>query len=141
MPDKASVAILLIILSAFFQSCCISTKNISLGNCFKLSEFSWREVSIMYCDDKCCDIGTTVVPQTITAYNFDKNWIIAQSDSTYHNKRNDFAYWIFNKNISSSSESRHDSIKANLAGPLDSLAFYKTLEEKGIRLELINYQR
>ena len=95
----------------------------------------------MYCNDRCCDVGTTVVPQTITAYNFDENWIIAQSDSTYHNNFNDFAYWIFSKDISSSPENRYDSIKAKLIGPLDSLTFYKTLEEKGIRLQLNNYQR
>ena len=130
---------LLFLLLISFQSCCISTKNISLGNGFKLSEFSLREVSIMYCEDKCCDVGTTVIPQTIIAYNFDNDWIIALTDSTYDNNRKDFAYWIFNKNISSGTE-KYSGIKANIMGPMDSLAFYATLKEKGIRLRLMNYQ-
>ncbi len=93
----------------------------------------------MYCFDNCCNSGYTVIPNTVMAYNFDDNWIIAKNDSNFDNHRSDFAYWIFKKNFSSSKENMYDSIKANLIGPLDSATFYKMLSKRSIHLQLINY--
>jgi hypothetical protein len=121
-----------------FQSCCFSTKNTSLGNKIYISEYSFKELSIMYCLDRCCNSGTTIIPETVVAYNFNEKWIIAKSDSEYYNPKNNFAYWVFNKN-NSSTKDLNESIKANLYGPLDSALFYKLLFEKGIKLKLINY--
>jgi hypothetical protein len=139
MIYKPNIALKSLILIGLFQSCCLSTKNTSLGNDIKISEYSHKETSIVYCFDKCCNSGYTVVPETIVAYNFDENWIIAKSDSTYYNNQNDFAYWIFNRNISSNGRGMYDSIKAHLIGPLDSTSFFRILSEKKIRLELANY--
>ena len=122
-----------------FQSCCFSTKNTSLGNKIYVSEYSVKELSIMYCTDRCCNSGLTVIPQTIVAYNFNEKWIVAKSDSNYNSSRKDFAYWIFNKEFSSTKKDLDESIKANLLGPLDSVSFYKLLSEKSIQLELMNY--
>jgi hypothetical protein len=141
MIYKPKIALRSFILIGLFQSCCFSTRNTPLGNGFKLSEYSYRETSIMYCFDNCCNSGFTVVPQTIVAYNFDKNWIIAKTDSTYHNNQNDFAYWIFKKSISSNAQNMYDSIKANLTGPLDSASFFRILTEKNIQMELLDHQK
>jgi hypothetical protein len=141
MIYKYNIALKSLILIGLFQSCCFSTKNTSLGNGFKLSEYSYKETSIMYCFDNCCNSGYTVVPQTIVAYNFDKSWIIAKTDSTYNNNQNDFAYWIFKKHSSSNAQSMYDSIKVNLTGPLDSASFFKILTEKNIRMELVDLRK
>lgn len=93
----------------------------------------------MYCFDNCCNSGYTVVPQTVVAYNYDADWIIAKSDPSFNNSKNDFSYWIFRKSFSSSKENIHDSIQKNLTGPLDSLTFYKMLSENKVHLQLMNY--
>jgi len=138
---KSKIALKSLILIGLIQSCCFSTKNISLGDGFKLSEFSYKETSIMYCFGNCCNSGYTVVPQTIVAYNFDKSWIIAKTDSTYHNSQNDFAFWIFKKPISSNAQNMYDSIKANLTGPLDSTSFFRILAENKMQMELIDHRK
>jgi hypothetical protein len=137
MPDKIRISILSLFLLTI-ESCCPSTKNISLGNGFKLSEYSVREVEIMYCLDKCCNSAYRVIPQTILAYNFNAKWIIAKTDSSYLNGRNDFAYWIFKK-PGYTTDNMDSIIKANLIGPLDSGEFYKLISEKYITLPLLNY--
>jgi hypothetical protein len=139
MLGNLYVPILTFFLSSVFQSCCFSSKNTSLGNDYKLSEYSHKETQIMYCFDNCCNSGYTVIPNTVIAYSFDDNWIIAKSDSSFDNHQNDFAYWIFKKKFSSSKENMHDSIKTNLMGPLDSATFYKMLSDRNIHLQLINY--
>jgi len=93
----------------------------------------------MYCFDKCCNSGIEVIPQTVVEYNFDATWIIAKSDSTYYNNKNDYAYWIFDKNYSSNIEITDASIKAHLTGPLDSVSFFNILSEKNIGLKLNKY--
>ena len=120
------------------QSCCLSTKNTSLGNKIYISEYSFKELSIMYCLNRCCNSGATIIPETIIAYNFNEKWIIAKSDSEYYNPKNNFAYWVFNIN-NSPAKDLNENIKANLYGPLDSISFYKLLLEKDIKLKLINY--
>src|SRR5947207_13805150 len=120
MPYKIRSFIFGFLLLNTFESCCIGSKNISLGNGFKLSEYSFREVEIMYCLDNCCNNAYHVIPQTIVAYNFSQNWIIAKTDSSYYNGLNDYAYWIFKKDIFTTANI--DSvIKANLIGPIDSM--------------------
>jgi|SRR6185369_11033843 len=121
-----------------FESCCLSSKTISLGNGFKLSEYSVKEVEIMFCLDNCCNSAYHVIPQTIVAYNFNPDWIIAKTDSSYYNGLNDFAYWIFKKNAFTTADI--DSvIEANLIGPIDSMKFYNLLLENNIKLQLISY--
>jgi len=140
MPYKIYFRILIFISLISFQSCCLfGTKNTSLGNGFKISEYSHKELQIMYCYDNCCNSGLTVIPETLIAYNYDKNWIIAKSDSTYYNGQNDFAYWVFKKDTTSSKKDMSDRIKANLIGPLDSTTFYRVISENNINLQLITY--
>jgi hypothetical protein len=138
MLYKICIPILGFFLLNSFESCCLGSKNISLGNGFKVSEFSVREVEIMYCLDNCCNSAYHVIPQTLVAYNFNANWIIAKTDSSYYNGLNDFAYWIFKKDAFSTKD-LDSTIKANLIGPLDSMKFYNLLVEKNIKLQLINY--
>ena len=138
MPYKICISILGLFLLKTFESCCFGNKNISLGNGFKLSEYSVKEVEIMYCLDNCCNSGYHVIPQTILAYNFNANWIIAKTDSSYYNGLNDFAYWIFKKTVLTTND-MDSTIKANLIGPLDSTKFYNLLLENNIKLQLINY--
>jgi hypothetical protein len=140
MVHNPYVQLLTFFLLSIFQSCSFGSKNTSLGNDFKLNEFSHKETQIMYCFDDGCNSGYTVIPNTVIAYNFDDNWIIAKSDSNFDNQRNDFAYWIFKKNFSSKKENMYDSIKTNLIGPLDSATFYKMLPDKSIQLQLIKYK-
>lgn len=138
MPSKKYIQNYPIFTLILFQSCCLGSKNTSLGNGYKISEFSIVENQIMYCVDKCCNSGSTIIPQTIIAYNFDENWIIAKTDSNYHNGLNDFAYWIFKKN-GFLERDNDDSIKANLTGPLDSISFYHSLSARNIHLKLNDY--
>jgi hypothetical protein len=140
MPDIIRIVILGLLLLTEFESCCPGSKNISLGDGFKLSEYSFREVEIMYCLDNCCNSGYHVISQTIVGCNFDSNWIIAKTDSSYNNGVNDFAYWIFEK-TGFATDNMDSSIKANLIGPLDSMKFYNILLEKNIKLQLMDYSR
>jgi hypothetical protein len=95
----------------------------------------------MYCNDPCCNSGLTVVPNTVVAYNFDLNWIIAKSDPNFDSKEKKWEFWIFRKPQKGNTKNLYESIQANLMGPLDSTMFYKMLSEKGITLQLINWRK
>jgi len=62
--------ILILFLIVILGSCCFSSKNTSLGKHLYVSEFSVKELQIMYCDDECCPSGQTVIPETFNCLQF-----------------------------------------------------------------------
>ncbi|MGV3588356.1 MAG: hypothetical protein ACO1OF_15235 [Adhaeribacter sp.] len=68
--------------------------------------------------------GVTIVPQVVIEYNFNKKYIIAKSKVIVPDNRKQL-YWIVNK------EQKQDSVIE-----LDSISFYKKLEELSININL-----
>ncbi len=116
-----------------------STKNSSLGNGFNVSEYSAKEVEIMYCFDRCCNKGLSVIPQKLLHTTLMENELLLNQIQATNNNQNNFSYGICRKGIAADQKNIQDSIKAHLIGPLDSATFYKTLSDKNIQLTLIKY--
>lgn len=110
-------------------SCCFSVKEEYLGNNLYLSEYDNRDRRILYSEEKCSGSGFEIIPMTVTAYNFNDNWVIAESKSSEN-----YNYWIIQNSYTSIPTA--DEIKRNTHGPLDSLSFYRIMEENSITLEL-----
>ncbi len=65
--------------------------------------------------------GKTIIPAEVLRYNFDENYIIAETKEITGTK---FQYWIINKKMPS------DSIYA-----IDSLSFYRKTDSLGLKLK------
>lgn len=102
---------------------------------------------IIYCigrekPDDCCTGGIPIIPSRedkrvdyIESAKYDNRWVIAKGihfDKT-------ISYWILNKDFDTSWEYDdggifYNRIQSNVYGPFDELAFFRELEERGVKI-------
>ena len=139
MKEKSSFHFLLLALFVILQSCnhCKLWGVTELGNNFSLVESDEDHVALNYCISSCCDSGIPIVPSNIVEYNSSSKWIIAKS-KTYAVTN----YWLIDKDFKVKLEydnGMKEKIMSHVYGPVDSLIFYKKLEELRIQLNFKKY--
>ena len=99
---------------------------IELGNDFYyLGDGGESQILLNLKPDATFKAGKTVIPPEVIQYNYDENFIIAQTVEKIDSKEF-YKYWIVEKN-----KVNQDSITA-----LDSMSFYRNLESLQIKVKL-----
>lgn len=121
----------------FSTSCCFNAGK-RLGNNFQFIVDNRDFQVILYCNDYCCNSGTDAVPPKVVSYNYNSKWIIAKS---YDRDKDSIYYWIIDKDFKIEYDEHTDKkLKQQIIGNLDSVSFYKKLEELNINLKLRNVE-
>jgi hypothetical protein len=109
-----------------FQSCVFIRvdDSIDLGNHYRFIQDSPQTI-IYYKTPKYKGVGLEIVPPFVIDYSYNENWIIARN----RDLDGKIKYWIIDKH-------NHQEV----ISPLDSLSFYKTLDDKSIMLRLKKQQ-
>ena len=145
--NKLSTVFKIILLCFLFNSCFLLDDSESLGGGYYLLRTKWNR--IIYSESRSeAQRGTGIllngVEDDVTGYNKNDEYIIYRTCS-YRLKKSIFTeYWILDKNVQMTIKNCADSdttcyrkmIQMVLNGPLDSLSFYKKLDELNIDLKL-----
>jgi hypothetical protein len=133
-----TIRVLIAGLSLCIYGCCGFTKEESLGNKFRLSEYDNIDRRILYSEEKCSRSGIEIVPMTVIAYANDSKWIIAKSNTSRLGA--EYRYWIIDKGFEIDSKTKSERvssvIKSHVTGPLDSVAFIQKVNANNINLTL-----
>ena len=104
-----------------FQSCVFIRidDSIDLGDHYRYIQDSPKTI-IHYETPKYKGVGVEIVPPVVTDYSYNDRWIIAKNKDLDGKVK----YWIIDKK-------KHE----NEISPLDSISFFKIVDDKGITLK------
>lgn len=133
--NKLFLSFILLLLTGC--NCHSLVRVVELGNHFALVEVDETSIDYKYEGSKdCYQYAAPVIPVEVLAYNYNEHWIIAKSGSKY--RPQEATYWIVDKDFKFSRLGYYEELKKQTIGPLDSLQFYKKMEELNINLKLKN---
>jgi hypothetical protein len=126
--------ILMSLITTIVMCCCTNRVNlynhtaeiVELGNDFYyLGDGGESQILLNLKPEAKSKVGKTIIPPEVIQYNFDENFIIAQTVGKVSSKEV-YKYWIVEKN-----KMNQDDIT-----PLDSINFYKNLDSLQIKIKL-----
>jgi hypothetical protein len=103
-----------------------------LGDGYYFINYSSKQNDITYCfrGKKCYQSGYLVIPSNITNYNYNHNWIVAETVDRNKSKK----YWVVKKISINISERRANisRVEGNVYGPYTKARFNTVIDSLGV---------
>lgn len=133
MTNRISIILISLITSIALCRCVNRVKPynhtaaiVELGNDFYyLGDGGESQILLNLKPEATSKVGKTIIPPEVIQYNFNENFIIAQTIGKINSKKV-YHYWIVEKN----------KINQELVTPLDSISFYRNLDSLQLKIKL-----